>query len=160
MSQRTRPPVVAIVDDEEMVSTALRTFLQLETGYEVLTFSAPARVLEALEREPVNVLIADFMMPEMDGITLLRKVRESHPQVTRILLTGYADKQNAIRAINEAGLYQYLEKPWNNDHLKMVLRNAVERSELLNDLEARVSALETANQDLFELRRRLIQAFL
>lgn len=153
-------PSIAIVDDEEMVSGALRNFLQLETSYRVLTFTSPAVALETISRDPVNVVIADFMMPEMDGITMLSRLREAQPRTTRILLTGYADKQNAIRAINEVGLYQYVEKPWNNEFLKMMLRNAIERSVLLNELDARISALETANGDLFDLRRRLIRAFL
>lgn len=153
-------PTVAIVDDEAMVLGALRGFLELETPYRVRAFSSPLAALRSLEEEPVHVIVADFMMPEMDGITLLRRVREMHPQVTRVLLTGYADKENAIRAINEAGLYHYLEKPWSNEHLKLVVRNGIERCSLLNELEARVSALEGANRDLFELRRRLMQAFL
>jgi CheY-like chemotaxis protein len=68
--------------------------------------------------------------------------RAPQPLATRILLTGYADKQNAIRAINEAGLYYYLEKPWDNDHLKMVIRNGIERSALFTELDARCRALE------------------
>jgi len=80
------------------------------------------------------------------------------PLVTRILLTGYADKENAIRAINEAGLYHYFEKPWSNDQLRIVIRNGVERSTLFQELEARVSELESANQDLNDIRRRLIRA--
>jgi DNA-binding NtrC family response regulator len=81
------------------------------------------------------------MMPEMDGITFLRPHgRERDPLTTRILLTGYADKENAIRAINEAGLYYYLEKPWNNDHLKLVIRNGIERSALFNELDMPWSA--------------------
>jgi putative two-component system response regulator len=79
---------------------------------------------------------------------------------TRILLTGYADKENAIRAINEAGLYYYLEKPWSNDQLKIVIRNGIERSALFTELDARVSALESAHEELGGMRRRLMQAFL
>jgi len=96
----------------------------------------------------------------MDGITFLGLVREQRPQATRILLTGYADQQNAIRAINEVGLYHYLEKPWNNDHLRLVVRNGVERSVLISELDARVAALEASNRDLEDLRRRIVQAFL
>lgn len=160
MRGSAQEPCVVLVDDEEMVGGALRGFLQLETSYQVRTFTSPLAALEAIREEPVNVVIADFMMPEMDGITMLRQVRDEHPSITRILLTGYADKQNAIRAINEVGLYQYVEKPWSNDQLKLLLHNAIERSVLLNELDSRVSALEAANQDLFDLRRRLIQAFL
>lgn len=154
-------PTVMIVDDEEMVTTALRSFLQLETSYRILTYTAPTHALAELENtDAVHVVIADFMMPDMDGITFLKRVRECRPLATRVLLTGYADKENAIRAINEAGLYYYLEKPWNNDHLKVVIRNSVERSSLFNELDARVSALEDANQELYDIRHRLIQAFL
>lgn len=151
---------VMIVDDEPMVATALRSFLELETSYRVLTFTAPVTALDALQGEQVDVIVADFMMPAMDGITFLRKSRDTHPLATRVLLTGYADKQNAIRAINEAGLYYYLEKPWDNEHLKMVIRNGIERTALFNELDARVAALEAANTELYGFRRKLIQAFL
>lgn len=154
----TMPNTVMIVDDEPMVATALRSFLELETSYRVLTFNAPHGALEALATEQVDVIIADFMMPEMDGISFLRTSRETHPLTTRILLTGYADKANAIRAINEAGLYYYLEKPWDNEHLKLIIRNGIERSALFNELDMRVAALEGANRELHGFRQRLMQA--
>lgn len=151
---------VMIVDDEAMVVTSIQSFLELETSHRVLAFTSPTEALRKLEEdEPIHVILADFMMPEMDGITFLTKARELRPQTTRILLTGYADKKNAIRAINEAGLYHYLEKPWDNEELKLIIRNGVERSLLFNELDARVTALEEANEELFDFRRRLMQAF-
>jgi putative two-component system response regulator len=152
--------LVYVVDDEEMVALAIQSFLQLDTPYDVRTFTSPLEALEALATDQAGVIIADFMMPGLDGISFLRRCREIQPLGTRILLTGYADKENAIRAINEAGLYYYLEKPWNNDHLKLVVRNGMERSALFNELDSRVSALEDANKELHDIRRRLIQAFL
>jgi putative two-component system response regulator len=152
--------LVYVVDDEEMVALAIESFLHLDTSYEVRTFTSPLEALDALETEKAGVIIADFMMPALDGISFLRRCRDIHPFGTRILLTGYADKENAIRAINEAGLYYYLEKPWSNDHLKLVVRNGMERSALFNELDSRVSALEEANKELYGMRRRLIQAFL
>ena len=151
---------VMVVDDEEMVAHALRTFLELETSYRVMAFTSPKEALRCFEAERVDVVVADFMMPDMDGIQLLGQARTVRPHSTRILLTGYADIENAIRAINEAGLYYYLQKPWDNEHLKLVIRNGVERSSLVNELDARISALEHANSELFDIRRRLIQAFL
>ena len=159
MTPRSTPGVL-LVDDEEMVGTALRSFLELETSYDVHTFTSPTRALDSLDQLRIDVVVADFMMPEMDGITFLRQIRERIPQATRVLLTGYADKANAIRAINEAGLYYYLEKPWDNEHLKLVIRNGVERSSLFNELDSRVSALEDANKELFQIRQRLIRTFL
>lgn len=152
-------PIVYIVDDEEMVATALQSFLQLETPYDVRTFTSPTAALAALHDEHAEVIVADYMMPDLDGISFLRSCRELRPFSTRILLTGYADKENAIRAINEAGLYYYLEKPWDNEHLKLVIRNGIERTSLFNELDSRVGALESAHQELWDLRRRLLKAF-
>ncbi len=151
---------ILVVDDEEMVTSALRSFLSLETAYRVLTFTSPVEALDSTDAEWIDVVIADFMMPEMDGITFLKAVREKRPEATRILLTGYADKENAIRAINEAGLYYYLEKPWDSDHLQVVVRNGVERAALVRELEARAAELESAHEDLAGFRKRLMQALL
>jgi response regulator RpfG family c-di-GMP phosphodiesterase len=159
MPDRTTPTIL-IVDDEEMVLMALRSFLELETAYRVVTNLSPVDALDTVRDERVDVIVADFMMPVMDGIEFLRQAREIRPHATRILLTGYADMRNAIRAINEAGLYHYLEKPWDNDRLKLVVRNGVERSSLVNELDSRITALESANVELLEIRSRLIKAFL
>lgn len=156
----SKTPTVLIIDDEAMVAMTLQALLELETRYRVLTFTDPFKALAALDLEPVDVIVSDFMMPGMDGITFFKQAREKKPLTTRILLTGYADKQNAIRAINEAGLYYYLEKPWDNEHLKLVIRNGIERSELFTELDARVSALESAHGELHDIRKRLIRAFL
>ena len=151
---------VAVVDDEEMVVTSIESYLQLETSHEILTFTSPEMALQSLGEATVDVVVADFMMPGMDGITFLKQMRQARPRAARILLTGYADKQNAVRAINEVGLYQYLEKPWKNEQLKLVIQNGVERARLIRDLEDRMEALAEANSELEELRRRLIETFL
>ena len=152
-------PTVFIVDDEAMVTSALEAFLGLETSYSVEAFNAPRDALARLNGAPVDVVVADFLMPDMDGIQFLRQVRDVKPEVTRILLTGYADKQNAIRAINEVGLYHYLEKPWDNDHLLLIIRNAIERTKLFRDLGEKVDALESAHDSLSDIRQRLIKTF-
>jgi DNA-binding NtrC family response regulator len=154
------PPTVLVVDDEPMVATALRSYLELATDYRVLTFNDPGQALAAVASEPVSVLLSDFMMPGMDGITFLKQAREHRPHATRILLTGYADKENAIRAINEAGLYYYMEKPWSNQHLGMVIRNAIERASLFHELQAMLDEVESARGELDSIRQRLVRAFL
>ncbi len=160
MSKERQEATILIVDDEEMVTSALQSFLQLETPYEVKTFNSPTEALAWVDGSSLEVVIADFQMPDMDGISFLKKVRERRPEVTRILLTGYADKENAIRAINEAGLYYYLEKPWDNDHLQVVIRNGVERATLFRQLDAKVSELESAHDDLAGIRQRLLETLI
>ena len=116
---------VVLVDDEEMVLTSLSSFLTLETEYDVNTFTSAKEALEFIKTNDVDIVISDYLMPEMDGITFLAHVKEVKPEIPRIILTGYADKENAIKAINEVGLYQYIEKPWDNDDLLIILRNAI-----------------------------------
>ena len=94
------------------------------------------------------------------SLTRPRNRGRSKPEATRLLLTGYADKESAIRAINEAGLYYYLEKPWDNEHLKLVLRNGVERSLLFTELSSRLRALEDAHAELAGFHEKLAKAFL
>lgn len=151
---------VMVVDDESMVVGAIQGFLELETDHRVLPFTSPRAALERLHEGAVHTIVADLMMPELDGVEFLTRAREVRPEATRILLTGYADKENAIRAINEAGLYQYIEKPWDNDALAFAIRNGVERSLLFQALSARMSELEAAHEELAGLRERWIHAFL
>jgi len=155
-----RSAAVMLVDDEPMVATALRSFLELETAWRILTFSDPLEALETLRNQNIDVIVSDFMMPNVDGVSFLRQSREIQPVATRILLTGYADKTNAIRAINEAGLYYYLQKPWDNEQLRMVIRNGIERAALFREIDRRVGDLDGAHKELQDLRRKLIRTFL
>ena len=108
------------------------------------TLLSPPQALQFVGDNDVNLIISDYLMPEMDGISFLAAVRDIKPDVTRIILTGYADKVNAIKAINEVGLFQYVEKPWDNDNLQIVIRNGIERQQLLASLPTRVGEINTA----------------
>ena len=151
--------VVLIVDDEEMVLTSLNSFLALETDYEVVTFTDPNAALERIGQEGVDLAISDYLMPEMDGITFLGKVRELEPEIPRILLTGYSDKENAIKAINEVGLFQYIEKPWDNDNLQIIIRNGLEKQALLRVLQEKVAEMNKAYNDLQGIHQHILKAF-
>lgn len=153
-------PHIVLVDDEEMVLTSIRAFLSLETDYDVSTYSNPAEAVRHFGARPVDVIVTDYLMPHMTGLDLLRKAKEVQPSAARILLTGHADKQSAIHAINEVGLYQYLEKPWDNAQLLLVINSAIERTRLLRMLEDKVLALDAAHGQIKEAQRRLIKAFL
>ncbi len=149
-----------IVDDEDMVITSIRAFLQLETEYSVHGFTNPAEAVEWLKTSPVDVVVSDYLMPKMNGIQLLVKAREYQPEAARVLLTGHADKQSAIQAINDVGLYQYLEKPWDNSQLLLVIRSAIERTQLLRQLRDKVTELDAAQGNLKDVQSRLLRAFL
>ena len=154
-----KPPVIAIVDDEEMVLTSLRSFLALETDYEIATYDSPTKAVEQIRESTIDLVISDYLMPEMNGIEFLLEIKKLQPYATRILLTGYADKENAIRAINQVQLFQYLEKPWENMQLEQVIRNGLERRHLVRKLTKYVSTLVTTKKDLDRLRKGLMRAF-
>jgi DNA-binding NtrC family response regulator len=150
---------VLIVDDEEMVLTSLSTYLTLETDYEVVTFTSAARALEYVEAHDVGIIITDFLMPEMDGIEFLAKAKDLRPDAPRVILTGYADKENAIKAINQVGLYQYVEKPWDNDDLRLIIRNGLERKQLLTKLNQKVIQINQAYSELQSIQQEILKAF-
>lgn len=137
-----KPPVVMIVDDEMMVTQTLKSLLELETDYEVLAHESPSEALRVLQTQPADLVISDFLMPDMDGLQFLSQVKRMHPDIPLILLTGYADKENAIKALNEVGLYQYIEKPWDNDHLKLTIRNGLNSKSLNRTLKQKISELD------------------
>jgi len=151
---------VVIVDDEEMVLTSLNSFLSLETEYTVKTFLSAKEALEFISSNDIDLVISDYLMPEMDGISFLAQVRELKPQVPRIILTGYADKENAIKAINDVGLFQYIEKPWDNDDLLIVLRNGLDRQKLLKQLDEKIAEMNKAYGDLQGLQNEIVKTFI
>lgn len=149
-----------VLDDDPIVTRSIDALLKAESPWNVATFNRPSAALAALEERSFDTVISDFLMPEMDGINFLKQVRESQPMASRILLTGYADKQNAIRSINEAGLYHYIEKPWDNDALMIVLRNGLERARLLQELDRQMKRLAETDRSLEDMRARLLKAIL
>jgi DNA-binding NtrC family response regulator len=150
---------VLILDDEEMVLTSLATYLALESDYDVLTFTSARQALGHLEEHEVGLIISDFLMPEMDGITFLTRARELRPDAPRVLLTGYADKENAIKAINQVALYQYVEKPWDNDDLRLIIRNGLEKRDLISRLDQQVREINQAYLELKGIQEEILKAF-
>lgn len=148
---------IVVVDDERIVTSAFSTLLEVEGFSDAHFFNDPKEALGFLKCNVPDLVISDFLMPGMNGLEFLFKVKELYPEVSRILLTGYADKENAIRAINEVGLYKYIEKPWNNDDLIINIKNAIERSYLLSQLQKKIAELEIAKKELENYSQNLEQ---
>jgi len=151
---------VLIVDDEEMVITSVRAYLELETNFEVHGFTEPEQAVKFLEGNQVDICVSDYLMPRMSGIQFLTRAKHLQPEATRVLLTGHADKQSAIQAINEVNLYQYVEKPWENAQLLLIIQSGVERAQLMRELQATMSELASANSSLKDVQKKLLKAFL
>ncbi len=150
---------ILIVDDDELVTGSLSSFFALELDVDPILFNESPKAAKYLADNEVDLVITDFLMPQMNGIQLLRAAREHQPQVPRVLLTGYADKENAIKAINEVGIYQYIEKPWENNNLKSVVIAALGRLFALRQLDSSMSELSLSDRDFVVLREALIKSF-
>jgi response regulator RpfG family c-di-GMP phosphodiesterase len=122
-------PPILLVDDEVAILDGLRR--QLRKKFTVHTANSGTEALELLKSEPVAVVVSDMRMPQMDGATFLARVRPLYPNVVRILLTGQADTQAAISAVNEGQIYRFLTKPCPPDVLLEEITNGVELNRLM-----------------------------
>ncbi len=120
---------ILFVDDEANVLNALRRSLRKEP-FEIHLAQGPEEALEVLKDRHIDVVISDHLMPSMDGLTFLKLVKEMHPHIIRIILTGHANLQMAIEAINEGQVFRFLTKPWNDIELKVTLKNILDFLEL------------------------------
>lgn len=147
---------IVIVDDDNTLITSFKTLMVLE-GYENANFfTCPLDALEFLAKNEPDLVITDMMMPKMNGLEFLKKVNDLHPDVSKIVLTGYADIEKAIGAINEVGLYKYITKPWDsNDSLILTIKNGIERTYLQRELKKKIVELESANAKLKDYSHNL-----
>jgi FixJ family two-component response regulator len=123
MSERTQ---ILFVDDEERVLNALRRHF-LDEDYELHTAISAREGLRILEQTPVEVVVSDFRMPEMNGGEFLREVSHRWPDTVRIVLSGYADISAVISAINDGAIFKFVSKPWQEHELKDAILEALDK---------------------------------
>ncbi|MBW2422757.1 MAG: response regulator [Deltaproteobacteria bacterium] len=153
MSETTRPRILIIDDEEAILETLTFTFMDL---YEVLSTADPKEALSILEENrPVAVVITDQRMPGMTGVELLKQVYDRFPETVRIILTGFADSEATIQAINAGHIYGYINKPWEPEELKTMVRHAAELHALTMENRRLVEDLREANLFLEGVMDRL-----
>lgn len=117
-----------LVDDDPLVVRGLRRIFY-RSGYQVFTATSGLEALEIMASTPVQVIISDQMMPDMTGIQLLGRVKKIHPETVRIILSGYAELGTVTEAINHGEVWKFLMKPWTDDRLRQVVRQAFQHRE-------------------------------
>lgn len=133
---------ILLVDDEENILNALNRVLRKE-GYRILTAPSGQDGLSIIGKEKTTLVLSDHRMPGMDGVEFLSEVRKRSPDTVRMMLTGYADMQAIVAAINRGEVYRFITKPWNDEEIKLILRDAIRQYELVQE-----------NRELQELTRR------
>jgi response regulator RpfG family c-di-GMP phosphodiesterase len=148
------PWTLLFVDDEQNILSALNRLFR-KSGHRILTATSGARGLEILEQEPVDLVVSDMRMPEMDGAAFLEQVYRRWPDVTRLLLTGYSDIESTIAAVNKGQIYRYLQKPWEEYDLQLTVHHALEAKRLAREQQKLETLIRKQNLALKELNQSL-----
>ncbi len=147
-------PTVLFVDDEVNILKALQRLLRHE-GWTVLTASRGAEALDLLRKHPAQLVVSDQRMPEMSGVELLSAIREQHPNIVRMMLTGYTEMNVAVQAINHGEIYRLITKPWNDEELKATLRQAFDHYALKNEIKRLNQVTREQNLRLQDMNKNL-----
>src|ERR1051325_9860779 len=115
-------PCLLVVDDEPDLVQSVQDLLRFD--YRILGATRASEGLALMEKERVHIVMSDQRMPEMTGVEMLRRGRETHPEAVRLLFTAYSDMTTVIDAINQGNVYRYISKPWEVDELKTTLKQA------------------------------------
>lgn len=140
------PLKILAVDDEQSSLNAIYRTLRRE--YDVILSLNGQSALEVLKNQKIAVILGDQRMPEMTGVEFFKKSLNIQPDATRILITGYSDIEAIIQAINEGQVFYYINKPWEPDDLRIIIRRAAEQYQLIHENQRLLKELEAANQRL------------
>lgn len=121
------PPVIVCVDDDPAVLATLRRCLKLEP-FDIRATTSASEALSWIAAEPVAVLVSDYDMPVMNGAELAGHARRVRPETVRILLTGQRTLETAVDGINQGEIFKFLNKPFDNDTIRRIVRAAVLRN--------------------------------
>ena len=143
---------ILIVDDEEMILKSIVRVLRNE-NYQILTAQSGEKGLTVLKEDDVHLVISDQKMPGMSGLDFLKRVKRDYPQILTIMLTGQSELEIAMDAINEAGVYKFILKPWNDNDLKVTIRRALETLELIWERESLLQQVKSRDAVLQNLEK-------
>lgn len=148
------PATILCVDDEPNILSALRRLFR-GAGFQVRTAVGGAAGLALLETETVDLVISDMRMPEMDGAEFLQQVRQRWPDTVRLLLTGYSEVTSIIGAINRGEIYRYISKPWDDNDIILIVKQALERKALEEEKKRLETLAIRQNEELKTLNASL-----
>ena len=147
---------VLFVDDEPNILRAIKRAL-FTMDITLLLAESGAKALELLEKNEVHVVISDMKMPQMSGAELLEQVAINYPETFRVVLTGYADIESTIKAVNQGKIHRYLQKPWDNQELVAAVEEGLERVKLKAENERLQKLTRLQNKKLKDVNSSLEQ---
>lgn len=142
---------VLYVDDEASLLSSFSSLMRRE-GHQIQTLSDSTTIRTVLEKDgPFALVISDQRMPGLDGVGVLKAVRDTHYGTIRVLLTGFASQEDTQRAVNESGIARYMNKPWDDDGLKKLVRECVDQYNLATENAYLAAQLALQNTKLEEV---------
>lgn len=147
---------VLFVDDEPNILRAIKRAL-FSMNITLLLAESGEKALELMEKHDVHVVISDMKMPQMSGAELLEKIANKYPNTFRVVLTGYADIESTIKAVNQGKIHRYLQKPWDNKELVSVVEEGLERIKLKSENERLQKLSRLQNKKLKDINASLEQ---
>ena len=146
---------ILYVDDEENNLISFKATFRIK--YNVYTAISGEEAKKILDAKPIDIIITDQRMPNMTGVEFLESILGDYPEPMRILLTGYADMNAVIDAVNKGKIFHYLSKPWNEEELDMTIQRAYDVYKLKKDEKELREQLGVTNEQLeFLLRQRIL----
>lgn len=122
-----------VIDDEKNILNSIRRMIHSKNDWDIEYFTDPNEALKRAETAVFELFISDYKMPSMDGVTFLSKAKKIQPRSQRIILSGYADLADVIRAINEANIYRFIAKPWHDFEFISAIEQALEYHRVLTE---------------------------
>ena len=147
-------PKILFVDDEANILVSLKRLFRKE-GYEIFTAESGLQGIEVLKNEPIDIIVSDMRMPNMDGAEFLGLAKEIHPKTPSILLTGFSDQESTIRAINEGKIGAYVSKPWEDNDIKLKVSSLLKISHLEKEKERLLLLTHKQNKQLRNWNKKL-----
>lgn len=148
---------IQLVDDEANILSALRRLLKPQ-GWEVHTYDNVEAALGGLLEHDYAVIVSDYQMPTADGVTYLQFAKQRQPDAMRLVLSAHGDRNSMIKAINQAEVYRFLSKPWDDYEVVAAIRSAidlyqlkVENRRLRNEVDTQKAMLRAREQELLRL---------
>lgn len=146
---------ILYVDDEANNLISFKATFRIK--YNIFTAISGPEAIKILENNNINIIITDQRMPEMTGVEFLESILEKHPEPIRLLLTGYADMNAVVDAINKGKIFHYLTKPWNEEELDMTIQRAFDVYKQRQEEKEMNEKLTVSNEQLeFLIRQKLL----
>jgi two-component system, sensor histidine kinase and response regulator len=153
--QNASPKLVYVIDDDPAIRLSCNKILKKE-GYRVETFEDGQQGLERLQERQPDLVVVDLKMPRIGGIDVIKRVNSMHPDISIVVITGYATIDTAVEAM-KAGAYDFLPKPFTPEELRLIVNRGLERSELTKKSQRLTTELRTINEELRQINRNYME---